>query len=141
MVAEGCWCGWKSSHRTMDSWTHGIMESRLGKPSEILQSNPPPAVPRPPLTRVPRCHICVGLGHFQEWWGFQHFPVMCRSKEMAMAAFHGSGEYQGRPWLQGLGYKGCRSSEGLREGGTKGSLVSFFHFFHKIKAEKKKFSL
>lgn len=35
------------------SQNRGIMESWLAKSSEILQSNPSPARPRPPLTHVP----------------------------------------------------------------------------------------
>lgn len=41
---------------------HGIRASlRLEKPSESIESIPPPAAPWPPLSRVPECHIHQGL--------------------------------------------------------------------------------
>lgn len=55
------------------------MESfRLGTPSKVIVTNHPPALPRPALPHVPKCHIHVDFEPLQGW-GLQQFPRQFQS--------------------------------------------------------------
>lgn len=52
--------------------------NRLEKPSKTIKSNHSPALPRAPLTHVPKCHILRAVKCLQEWELHQYPGQLCQ---------------------------------------------------------------